>query len=292
MKRFIFNTLAAASLLFCLASMVLWVRSYWTIDKIQVVAPAWRELATYNGRLHLAGSQNTYVFPLFQSEAIARNVRYAFDQPDYDWILFRWGGIASGGYWFVGVQLWLIMLVTAILPAVRIRQLIRARPSQIGICRMCGYDLRATPDRCPECGTIPPPKATPPNQAGARNGRTHWLKWGPWYPPATSDASPYELALRRRLRFLLPTSLCILFMLGYLFMASDAIAIHESRELVIIGSFEILLAANIVARRRVAKKLDRLLAGCCVYCGYDLRATPDRCPECGTVPARAESKLG
>ncbi|HSU68157.1 MAG TPA: hypothetical protein VLJ39_14865 [Tepidisphaeraceae bacterium] len=38
--------------------------------------------------------------------------------------------------------------------------------------------------------------------------------------------------------------------------------------------FELALLAR--RRRRVNSSL-------CVACGYDLRASPDRCPECGTV---------
>jgi hypothetical protein len=54
---------------------------------------------------------------------------------------------------------WFLMLLAAILPVLRIfrfrhRRLVTHR-AQNGLCRHCGYDLRATPERCPECGTVP-----------------------------------------------------------------------------------------------------------------------------------------
>jgi hypothetical protein len=65
-------------------------------------------------------------------------------------------GISRG----LTVPIWFLAAVSGVLPLAVLgrwqwrRQ--KTRRAAMGFCRVCGYDLRATPQRCPECGTIPP----------------------------------------------------------------------------------------------------------------------------------------
>ena len=58
----------------------------------------------------------------------------------------------------VSVDLWPVVTLAALLPGLYLtRLIIRRRTTKLGHCPNCNYDLRATPDRCPECGAIPAP---------------------------------------------------------------------------------------------------------------------------------------
>lgn len=53
----------------------------------------------------------------------------------------------------VSIPYWLAVLLTLALPLSAVRRLwLQRQRGRKGLCRGCGYDLRATPERCPECG--------------------------------------------------------------------------------------------------------------------------------------------
>jgi hypothetical protein len=71
----------------------------------------------------------------------------------------HWGTSSSACWYMFFVPVWFACTLLAIAPSVRCVQWrgerkLRTRSSQ-GQCIRCGYDLRATPDRCPECGFVP-----------------------------------------------------------------------------------------------------------------------------------------
>jgi hypothetical protein len=60
----------------------------------------------------------------------------------------------------VVLPLWLVTIACAVLPALWIyKRAVRRRRNRDGHCPACGYDLRASKDRCPECGKPILPKA-------------------------------------------------------------------------------------------------------------------------------------
>jgi hypothetical protein len=55
--------------------------------------------------------------------------------------------------YYVLVPHWVLCLLEIVLPAAWLIHRPKSRRSLIGVCAKCGYDLRASKDRCPECGT-------------------------------------------------------------------------------------------------------------------------------------------
>lgn len=69
----------------------------------------------------------------------------------------------------ITVPWWLVAGILVSVPSFRLaRWAKRWRRLRRGLCVTCGYDLRATPGRCPECGTPAEPPHNPPMQ---RTGR-------------------------------------------------------------------------------------------------------------------------
>jgi hypothetical protein len=71
---------------------------------------------------------------------------------------FKFGGLKGpeGSLWNLQLPYWFIVTMLLVPPAGQVfaigRDQRRRRRGNAGLCHNCGYDLRGTPDHCPECG--------------------------------------------------------------------------------------------------------------------------------------------
>ena len=159
-----FTLAAAVSLVLCLAVLALWVRSHWSCDQLRLKVGD-RSLGFYIPAGRLVFFCNEYE-EWWGTEFVRRPPIPAWDQYVSGILVARplgggFGYISRPDNRMIWLPTWFAAAATAVMPATWLaRRVIAATRHPRGHCPTCGYDLRATPDRCPECGTVPAAKAT------------------------------------------------------------------------------------------------------------------------------------
>jgi hypothetical protein len=191
MWRKLLNLAAVLSLMLCLATAGVWVRSSYTHDRwtrgFGYVADdgsmrmTTDEAVIANGTVKISRFQRdppprmgnrrrppgVLTAPLQYSQP-QRGVG-SFDTRRPDLRLRGWAGfqfarpVNSPPFYYadgfgIAFPVWAVTIAFAVVPTLRIPSVWRraraARWRRTSRCAHCGYDVRATPDRCPECGAV------------------------------------------------------------------------------------------------------------------------------------------
>jgi len=137
-RRWLLNGLAAMSLLLLVIALILWPLSY---------TSHWARSVEWDG-------------PRGPNGGILNGVQYGLGVGSADGVFVVSRRFVSDDW---EIPYWKLVVLLSVLPARFYwnRPSVRSRRMSRGLCPVCGYDLRATPDRCPEYGTIPPISPVP-----------------------------------------------------------------------------------------------------------------------------------
>jgi hypothetical protein len=174
MLRRLVSILALVSLPVFLVVVAAWVRSYWIADYLLLREESQRIVSSHGGFQWQEG----FLFESLPSLTKAGIPRYETRPPTESFCNFAWTSdqypplvspqsigshsVLEASTEFdpsifnsrqLTVPYWSMAIAFGILPFAVVVS--RRRRHPIGCCRKCGYDLRATPDRCPECGMKP-----------------------------------------------------------------------------------------------------------------------------------------
>jgi hypothetical protein len=188
MKRRLFNLAAVLSLLLCVATAGFWGWSYWrfcglqhssmsTSDvRINGLSGGWGTVIVAHQVLTPVTKQSNVLSLNFggwrasaalnpqaiMGRALSTARTEGFERAGLGWRHGRktWNVGTMSDERLLFLPCWLLVLVFAALPFNWCRSAMRRRQkARVGLCPKCGYDLRESPDRCPECGT-PRPSST------------------------------------------------------------------------------------------------------------------------------------
>jgi hypothetical protein len=159
------------SLVLCVVFVVLWVRSYWRLEVLSIRLSPARSVGFLSGR----GGIRFQMLAGYREHGPWRWSSYHDSDVPYpnastrDWHGFsaamstlrfppKRAGAATIYHRMVTLPYLALTGAFAVLPLIALLRSRRTqRRSAEGCCAHCGYDLRATPNRCPECGAVPGP---------------------------------------------------------------------------------------------------------------------------------------
>jgi hypothetical protein len=155
--RWSFKLCAALSAVLFVGLCALWVRSYWYYDRWLATAPSLGTVTVWSvdarlGLQRCGPERFPWVFNLGRWDLEHQDRQcgglHLLDDPTFE--------LGMGRCPTIRLPHWVVALALGGVPGfwwVAVRRSRRARRS--GFCAACGYDLRVTPARCPECGHVP-----------------------------------------------------------------------------------------------------------------------------------------
>ena len=190
LTRHTFALCSAVSLLLSVAVCVLWVRSHtgrelripltgdhpaeaWAVPRCYILVRA-GGLTVHWQRL-LAGPNAAIMWAAMpDGQEVEPMAADRWDAAGFHWQR----GKMFDGYWRLTVPCWFAAACAAALPTLMSRRFWRHRVrTRRGLCLNCGYDLRASPGRCPECGA--PAPAAPPRHGPSQTRAAGDILQGP-----------------------------------------------------------------------------------------------------------------
>jgi hypothetical protein len=166
--RRLFNFSAALSALLCLATSLFWAKNlrYSQDPRLFISNQDGVLLVFYTIKNYNTANNSPREFDHLSPADNYRSHQFLFAYisafgypPNHRWwnhLGFSMSLGSDGATPTITCPAWAIIAASSILPTLWITKRFRKnRCLKKGYCPSCGYDLRATPDRCPECGAIP-----------------------------------------------------------------------------------------------------------------------------------------